>query len=83
MRASIGFALPSPLSRTYSVLSLIGHTRRARNSASPSRKRGSPWVGIAPNIGVSVWNATLTNMPVALAASGPTTYPSSRSAVTK
>jgi hypothetical protein len=55
---SIAFDLPCPLSNTYSALSLIAHTRLARSIASPWRKRGSSWVGIAPNIDVRGWNLT-------------------------
>ena len=47
--------MPHPLAKACSELTLIGLTTLVRNTASPPRKRGIHWIGIASNIGVR-WN---------------------------
>jgi hypothetical protein len=46
------FRVLYPLSKTSSALNLIELTKSVRKTASPRRKRGLRWIGIAMNIGV-------------------------------
>jgi hypothetical protein len=56
--ASIVFELLYPLSKTYSVLTLIGHTKRVRSSVSFWKRQGSHWINIVWSIGVRVCKPT-------------------------